>query len=169
MFVPGVELTQFSPPGSFLINGHSAGWNGGLSFIAGSVTQSFDFLGFTHHWARSRRGIWVVMRKTAGGRFGRALKRASEWLRSVRHQPLAQQHEQLVRKLRGHDNYYGIVGNYESLARFHLEVRRAWRKWLDRRSCRARMTWARFRRLWQRYPLPAPVVRHRYGLRAANP
>jgi len=45
MFVPGVELTQFSPPGSFLINGHSAGWNGGLSFIAGSVTQSFDFLG----------------------------------------------------------------------------------------------------------------------------
>ena len=61
--------------------------------------QSFDFLGFTHHWARSRRGLWVVMRKTAGGRFGRALKRASEWLRSVRHQPLAQQHEQLVRKL----------------------------------------------------------------------
>ncbi len=130
---------------------------------------SFDLLGFTHYWARSQRGHWVVKRKTAGSRFGRAVKRVSEWCSVYRHTPLAWQQEQLEQKLRGHDNYYGIVGNYESLARFHLEVRRAWRKWLDRRSCRAHMTWARFRRLWQRYPLPAPVVRHRYGLRAANP
>src|SRR3989454_5633547 len=130
---------------------------------------SFDLLGFTHYWARSQRGHWVVKRKTAGSRFGRAVKRVSEWCSVYRHTPLAWQQEQLEQKLRGHDNYYGIVGNYESLARFHLEVRRAWRKWLDRRSCQARMSWTRFRRLWQRYPLPAPVVRHRYGLRAANP
>ena len=37
--------------------------------------RSFDFLGFTHYWARSRRGTWVVKRKTAGSRFSRALKR----------------------------------------------------------------------------------------------
>src|SRR2546425_565882 len=72
----------------------------------GTGKQSFDFLGFTHHWARSRRGSWVVKRKTASSRFSRALKRASEWFRKVRHQPVAWQHEQLVRKLRGHDNYY---------------------------------------------------------------
>ncbi len=45
MFVPGLELTQFSPPGSFLINGNLMGWNFGLSFVAGSVTQSLDSSG----------------------------------------------------------------------------------------------------------------------------
>jgi len=130
---------------------------------------SFDLLGFTHYWARSRRGHWVVKRKTAGSRFGRAVKRVSEWCSKYRHAPLAWQQEQLVQKLRGHDNYYGIIGNYEAVARYHLEVRRAWRRWLDRRSDKARMTWARFRCLWQRYPLPAPVVRHWLGPRAANP
>ncbi len=125
----------------------------------GTGKQSFDFLGFTHHWARSRRGSWVVKRKTASSRFSRALKRASEWFRKVRHQPVAWQHEQLVRKLRGHDNYYGIIGNSESLYRFRYEVRRLWRKWLDRRSDKARMTWERFQRLQARFPLPSPIGR----------
>jgi group II intron reverse transcriptase/maturase len=122
--------------------------------------QSFDFLGFTHHWARSRRGFWVVKRRTARSRFTRALKRASEWFRSVRHQPVAWQHQQLVKKLRGHDNYYGIIGNKRSLYRFRHEVARLWRRWLDRRSHKARMAWDRFRRLLERYPLPSPVAPH---------
>ena len=132
-------------------------------------TGSFDLLGFTHYWARSRRGFWVVTRKTAGSRFGRAVKRVYEWCRKHRHAPVPWQHEQLGRKLRGHDNYYGITGNWKALSRFRHEVRRAWRKWLNRRSAKARMTWERFTRLVERYPLPEPVVRHRFRLRAANP
>ncbi len=131
--------------------------------------QSFDFLGFTHHWARSRRGSWVVKRKTASSRFGRALKRASQWFQEVRHQAVAWQHEQLVRKLRGHDNYYGLPGNFAALYRFRYEVRRLWRKWLDRRSHKAAMTWARFQRLEARYPLPSPVRRIGLVPCAANP
>jgi len=118
--------------------------------------KSFDFLGFTHHWAVSRRGLWVVKRKTASSRFGRGLKRISEWFRRVRHQPVAWQHEQLVRKLRGHDDYYGIIGNSAALYRFRYEVTRLWRKWLDRRSHKACMTWSRFQRLLERYPIPSP-------------
>jgi len=131
--------------------------------------RSFDFLGFTHHWARSRRGSWVVRRKTASSRFSRALKRTSEWFRRVRHQAVAWQHEQLVRKLRGHDNYYGLPGNSAALYRFRYEVSRLWRKWLDRRSHKAAMTWARFQRLQARYPLPSPVRRSELVLRVANP
>ena len=130
---------------------------------------SFDLLGFTHYWARSQRGSWVVKRKTASSRFGRAVQRVQEWCRQHRHAPVPWQHEHLTRKLRGHDNYYGITGNYGALARFRHEVGRVWRKWLDRRSARARMTWERFTRLVQRYPLPAPVVRHWLRPRAANP
>jgi hypothetical protein len=60
----------------------------------------------------------------------------------------------LRRKLQGHYAYYGITGNVRALARFLHEVRRLWRKWLDRRSWRARMTWEKFAHLSARYPLP---------------
>jgi RNA-directed DNA polymerase len=131
--------------------------------------QSFDLLGFTHHWARSRRSSWVVKRKTASSRFSRALKRASTWFQEVRHRPVAWQHEQLVRKLRGHDNYYGLPGNSAALYRFRYEVRRLWRKWLDRRSHKAAVTWARFQRLEARYPLPSPARRPGLVPCVANP
>ena len=124
---------------------------------SGSGPRSFDFLGFTHHWGRSRRGSWVVRRKTAAGRFSRALKRASLWFSRVRHEPVAWQHKQLVRKLSGYDNYYGITGNIAALYRYRYELRRLWRKWLDRRSHKAFMTWERFARLEARYPLPRPT------------
>lgn len=133
--------------------------------------ESFDFLGLTHYWAQARRGSWVVKQKTATSRFSRALKRITQWVRVNRHEPVAWQHQQLVRKLRGHDNYYGVVGNSAALYRFRREVMRTWRKWLARRSAKARMSWERFQRVVrQRFPFPAPAVTHRlWGGRAANP
>jgi RNA-directed DNA polymerase len=116
--------------------------------------ESFDFLGFTHYWGKGFNGRWVVKHKTARDRFTRALKGISQWCRRHRHLPLKEQHRLLVLKLRGHDQYYGIRGNSPAVARFHHEVRAIWRKWLDRRSQRGRMTWERFTRLSKRYPLP---------------
>jgi hypothetical protein len=37
-------------------------------------------------------------------------------------------------------------------------VRRAWRKWLDRRNRERRMTWEKFERLEKQYPLPLPKI-----------
>ena len=70
----------------------------------------FDFLGFTHHWGRRRKG-WTVKRKTASSRFSRTLRRLGEERRRRRHRPVAWQHAQIVRALTGHDNYYGIWEN----------------------------------------------------------
>jgi group II intron reverse transcriptase/maturase len=131
--------------------------------------RSFDFLGFSHYWGRSRRGSWVVKRRTSKNRFGRALTRLYVWCRRHRHAPVAWQHEQLVAKLRGHDAYYGIIGNLDALYRFRSELKRVWRKWLDRRSHRARMKWDRFQRLKARYPFPVPAARCGLWLRTANP
>jgi len=130
--------------------------------------RSFDFLGFTHHWGLSRRGFWTVKRKTTSSRFSQALRRITGWIRRCRHERVAWQHVQLDRKLRGHYNYYGIRGNLAALSRFRFEVSRAWRKWLDRRSHRAQMTWIRFQRLQRRYPLPSPAL-CRLAMHAANP
>jgi RNA-directed DNA polymerase len=116
--------------------------------------RSFDFLGFSHHWARSRKGAWVVKQQTARTRFTRSLRRISDWCRRNRHLPVVDQHRHLTRQLRGHDAYFGIPGNYRALERLRYYVARIWRRSLDRRSQRARMHWDRFQRLLARYPLP---------------
>ena len=121
---------------------------------------AFTFLGFTHYWGKSRKGGWVVKRKTATSRFSRSLSRVRQWCRRFRHQPVAWQQRQLSRGLRGHYAYYGITGNYRALNNYLWEVTREWRKWLNRRSQRARMTWERFNRLLVKYPLPRPRIVH---------
>lgn len=123
---------------------------------------SFDFLGLTHHWGRSRKGTMVVRRKTMRSRFTRGLARIRQWCRDNRHRPIAQQHRLLTMKLRGHYSYYGLTGNYAALRRFMQEVRRAWHKWLARRSQRTNASWIHFQRILRRYPLPVPrsIRRH---------
>jgi len=124
--------------------------------------RCFDMLGFTHFWARSRKGRWVVKRKTAGKRFGRAVKRIAQWCRRVMHWKVADQQVHLNRKLRGHYAYYGITGNARALNRFVRITERIWRKWLDRRSRSKGMPWHRFKALLQRYPLLPPRIVHSY-------
>jgi len=125
-----------------------------------SLPSSFDLLGFTHYWDRSRKGNWVVKRRTAASRFRRAVRRIGQWCRLNRHQPLAAQHQTLGQKLRGHFAYYGITGNSEALRRFRDAVAGLWRKWLGRRESSGMLPWDRFLRLLARYPLPPPVAVH---------
>ncbi|UYG06081.1 hypothetical protein [Halomonas sp. M4R1S46] len=83
---------------------------------------TFDFPGFTHYWGKSRRGSWIVKRKTAKDRFRRGLKRIALWCRANRHRPLRDQHRQLSRKVQGHVAYYGIRGNMKALQTFRFRV-----------------------------------------------
>jgi hypothetical protein len=135
----------------------------------GEGPGNFDLLGFTHHWARSQRGYWVVKRKTAKARFTRALKAVSEWCRTHRHAPLREQQRMLGQKLRGHCAYYGITGNAQALGRFRYELIMVWWKWLCRRSQRGRLTREVFLRLLSRYPIPPATAVHSILLHAANP
>lgn len=117
-------------------------------------TGSFDFLGFTHYWGRTRNKLWTIKQKTAKARLSRALKRVKEWCRQWRHLPVAEQQKALRKKLLGHYSYYGIRGNSKSSGRFYYVVRRTWRRWLSRRSQKARLNWEKYPRLLERYPLP---------------
>ncbi len=125
----------------------------------GGGDATFDFLGFTLHWQRTMRGMWRVAFRTRGARLRRAIKAAAEWCRRHRHDPVEEQHQTLVRKLNGHYNYFGVNGNSRALVYLLNAVERAWRKWLDRRSQRAHMTWRRFGELLAAHPLPRPTIR----------
>jgi len=135
----------------------------------GGKPGSFDFLGFTHYWAKSLKGNWVVKRKTAMSRFRRAVTRINEWCRMNRHMPLEDQHRILTQKLRGHYGYYGITGNSWWISKFCYQVKRLWRKWLSRRSQRGRINWEQFKQVLKRFVLPPPIPIHSTYRRAAKP
>jgi RNA-directed DNA polymerase len=124
---------------------------------------TFDFLGFTHYWGLSRKNNWVVQRKTAKGRLKRAIRKVYQWCKGHRHGPVEEQWRSLCRKLHGHYGFYGVTFNIRSLNRFYEQVKRAWRKWLNRRSRDKDMPWDRFNRLLERYPLPRPRIVHKFA------
>jgi RNA-directed DNA polymerase len=137
---------------------------GGRNQYKGST---FNFLGFTHYWATSRKGNAVIKRSTEKSRFARALAKIKEWCRLNRHNPVEEQHKTMNRKLRGHYAYYGITGNSFMLGRFYHKARRTWRKWLQRRSCEGSIPWDKFELLERRYPLmPARTVHSVYSCKS---
>lgn len=96
--------------------------------------------------------------KTRRVRLRPAIVAVAEWCRRHRHDPVKAQHVALSRKLHGHYAYFGVNGNNRSPMALWYQTRRIWRKWLDRRSQRARMSWERFAELLRRHPLPFPRV-----------
>jgi RNA-directed DNA polymerase len=123
----------------------------------------FDFLGFTHVWAKSKKGKNVVRQVTAKNRLARALAAINDWCRSNRHRPMSWQHDRLSAKLKGHYAYYGITGNTRQLGRYSFQVIRLWRRWLARRTRSGQLSWARFATFLARHPLPSPRILHRYA------
>ena len=124
-------------------------------------TESWDFLGFTHFWSKSRKGNWAIFRKTMASRLSRALNRIAEWCQKNRHLPVREQHRTLSRKLRGHCAYYGITGNSAALQKFRRGMRNLWQKWLSRRSRASRTkNWDWWGRFLERYALPPAIAIH---------
>ena len=119
-----------------------------------------DFLGLTHDWTTSRRGCWVIKRRTARKRLRRTQKAWWRWCRAHRHAPLKYQHQMLCLKLRGHFRYYGIQGNFRLLEEVRRWAEKAWRYWLSRRSSKSAIGWEKFRQLLKTYVLPTPRIVH---------
>jgi RNA-directed DNA polymerase len=124
----------------------------------GKGPATFDFLGFTLHWRRTRRGRWRLGCKTRRARLGRAIRTVYAWCRSHRHEAVKVQHAALCSRLRGHYHYFGVQGNLRSLACLEFHARYAWYTWLRRRSQRTRLNLARFRDLLRSFPLPRPRI-----------
>ena len=118
---------------------------------------TFDFLGFTFYWAKSRKGYWVIKKKTARKRKSRFMKKVWRWCKINRHKPIQEQHEMLSAKLRGYYQYFGVIGNSKSLSAVYEYIKYAWVRWLSRRSSKGSV---RFDYLRANYPLPGPRIVH---------
>jgi len=124
----------------------------------GKGPATFDFLGFTLYWARSRKGRWGMLCKTRSASLRRFLRSVYDWCRRYRHSSVKDQHAALTRRIRGHFNYFGVSGNFYCLLLVIEQAKRSWYKWLCRRSQRKRLTWERFADLLRDFPLPVPRI-----------
>jgi RNA-directed DNA polymerase len=124
----------------------------------GQGPGTFDLLGFTHYWRRSRQGRWHMATKTSRARQQRFVRAVYDWCRRHRHLSVPAQHAALRRKLTGHCNYFNVRGNTTAIGHVAYHARRAWYKWLRRRSHRKRLNWDRFNDLLRDFPLSQPTV-----------
>jgi len=120
-------------------------------------TGTFDFLGFTFYWGKSLKGYWVVKKRTARKRLSRFLTGLWQWCKSHRHESIQRQHKILCSKLLGFYQYYGVRSNYKALEAAREYARKAWRRWLSRRSSKGKVT---FEDLNKTFPLPLPRIVH---------
>mgnify|MGYP003381878458 CR=1 FL=1 len=120
----------------------------------GPKAETFDFLGFTLYWMKTKRGRWAIRLKTKRASRNRFLKQIYDWCRDYRHKSVKEQHAALHRRIRGFFQYFGVNGNTLSLTTVRESVKRCWRKWLSRRSQRSLVTWNRFHQILQSFPLP---------------
>jgi group II intron reverse transcriptase/maturase len=134
----------------------------------GTKPATFNFLGFTHYIDQTRTGQYKLGRKTDRNKLTAKRKELNEWLKSARNRmPLQELWKTLRAKLTGHFRYYGVSGNFRSMARYRWEGLRLVLKWLNRRSQKKSFNWETFRRYVEKYPLPKPAIYHNfYDLKA---
>jgi hypothetical protein len=123
-------------------------------------SETFDFLGFTHYWGKSREGYWVIKRQTARKRLRRTLKAIWAWCKAHRHKNERDQHRVLCRKLQGHYQYFGVTCNFQALNVVYHHTQRAWKHWLSRRSNRSALNWRYWNRFLKWFVLPKPRLAH---------
>lgn len=125
-----------------------------------SKPDTFSFLGFTHYWGKTWKGGYTIKRKTEGKRMFRSIRMFWEWCRDHRHRPLEDQYATLCAKLRGYYQYYGVRCNSKCLDLVCYHATRAWRYWLNRRGGRKKLSWQKFEKLLEAFPLPQPKIMH---------
>lgn len=125
----------------------------------GKGPATFDFLGFTAYWRRTRRGNWTLSLKTQSSRLKRAMQSVRDFCRRHRHESVKEQHAGLCRRLNGHYNYFGLNGNLRALEILADEAYLTWRKWLSRRGRQKLVPLKWYHALLDALPLPTPTIR----------
>jgi group II intron reverse transcriptase/maturase len=120
----------------------------------------FSFLGFMYHWTTSRRGRPKVQRMTDPKKLQASVAKFTEWIKTNRHRRATWIMRKLRAKFAGYWNYYGVSGNYASLAKFRWQARRLLHKWLNRRSHKRSYTWKGLTACMEHFNVPGPRIIH---------
>jgi RNA-directed DNA polymerase len=121
--------------------------------------ETFKFLGFVFICGRSRKGRFLLKRKSRRDRMRAKLSEIKEELRRRMHQAIPEQGRWLAQVIRGYFAYHAVPTNYSALSAFLQHVKRLWLRTLRRRSQKDRFSWERMERLANDF-LPKPKILH---------
>jgi hypothetical protein len=126
---------------------------------AGDDAGRFDFLGFTHITGKSRKGAFCVKRITSQKKLKAKRQAVKKWLRENMHTPIKILITKLNRKLQGHYNYYGMGGNFQSLAKVFHKALQFHKKMLGSRSRKGYITWELYWKIREKHPILRPYIK----------
>ena len=119
-------------------------------------SDSFEYLGFEFRWGISRRGKDVIKRRTSRKKLKKSIKNFTQWCKDNKDKRFRNLFKKLNSKLRGYYNYYGLIGNYDSLEEFFNISLDILYKWINRRSQRKSMNREKYEKVLQWYKICRP-------------
>jgi RNA-directed DNA polymerase len=119
--------------------------------------ETFNFLGFTHSCAKTRKGRFVVLRQTMRKRWQMKLKEVKAQLRQRMHTSVPAMGQYVRSVILGHMRYYAVPMNAVCVSDFRMAVGRIWWRTLKRRSQKARVSRAQMERRVARWVPPTRV------------
>ena len=121
--------------------------------------STFDFLGFTFYCTKSRKGNFLLGRKTSSKKYRQKMKELKLWFKAIRNMVTIEEWwGTLRRKLRGHYQYYGISGNMREMQSYYNQAVSKAFKWANRRSQKRSYNWKQYCRYLEHNPLPKPKI-----------
>jgi group II intron reverse transcriptase/maturase len=121
--------------------------------------ETFKFLGFVFICGRSRKGKFLLKRKSRRDRMRVKLRKIKEELWRQMHQPIPEQGRWLAQVVRGYFAYHAVPTNFLALSALRYFVMRLWLRTLRRRSQKDNFTWERITKLANDF-LPQPKILH---------
>lgn len=125
--------------------------------------ENFDFLGFTHINAKTRKGKYIVKHKTSKKKLKAKRQEFKMWMKENMHRPIYEIIETIKKKLIGHYNYYGISNNSKSICNYYLYIKWTTYRMLNRRHQKKSMSYKIFNRIWAGFSMPIPHIRVNIG------
>jgi RNA-directed DNA polymerase len=125
-------------------------------------SETFDFLGFEFSRDISRNCKPIIKRRTSRKKLRNSIAGFTEWIKTNRNKKISKIMTTLKSKYRGYWNYYGVIGNYDSLETFYYRTVGILFKWLNRRSQRLSYNWTGFKELLKQFSIPVPKITEKY-------
>src|ERR1700716_379343 len=121
--------------------------------------ETFNFLGFIFICGKSRKGGFLIKRKTRRDRMRAKLKAVNQEMRRRMHHSLPSVGKWLGHVVKGYFNYHAVPTNIRALRTFRDEIVRRWKRTLCRRSDKGDIPWNGMKKIADDW-LPQPHILH---------
>lgn len=122
--------------------------------------STFSFLGFTFYISQTKSTKkFTVKLKTDNKKLCAKMRKATLWLKKVRHLKIEEIIKSINKSLRGHYQYYGVSDNRNCMNKFRRHIIRMLFKVLRSRGNKRRLTWdTYFNKILKNNPIINPKI-----------